>query len=137
MPSLPSLASDKPSNSDTSMDPESVTNKVASTIDDAGASKGSSAAAQTKAGVSLTASEATKAADRLYEENIEDEYAKREGGAWEVIHDRSRRQGWHCSNCKDRLGLNEKVYEQLNTDEAEEIVRSVEFDKFNEVSETE
>lgn len=50
-------------------------------MDDARASNGSSAAAETKAGVSQTASEASKAADKLYEENIEDEYAKREGGA--------------------------------------------------------
>lgn len=81
MPSLPTLTSDKPSNSDTAVDSESVTNKVSSAMDDARASNGSSAAAETKAGVSQTASEASKAADKLYEENIEDEYAKREGGA--------------------------------------------------------
>ena len=67
------------------MDSESVTKNVQSAmdsvVDDAGASKGSSAAAETKAGVTQTASEATRAADKLYEENIEDEYAKREGGA--------------------------------------------------------
>lgn len=40
-----------------------------------------SAGEEAKAGVSQTASEASKAADKLYEENIEDEYAKREGGA--------------------------------------------------------
>ena len=81
MPSIPSLSSGKPSKSDNSIDTESVTNQVASAMDDGGASKGSSAAAQTKAGVSQTASEISKAADKLYEENIEDEYAKREGGA--------------------------------------------------------
>ena len=81
MPSLPSLTSDKPSNSDTSINAESVTNKVSSAMDDAGASNGSSAAAEAKAGIPQTASEASKAADKLYEENIEDEYAKREGGA--------------------------------------------------------
>lgn len=42
--------------------------------DGAGASAGSSAAQNTK-------SEVEKAADKLYEERIEDEYAKREGGA--------------------------------------------------------
>ncbi|KAK4691580.1 hypothetical protein P7C71_g5446, partial [Lecanoromycetidae sp. Uapishka_2] len=77
MPSLPSLTSDKPSNSDTSIDPESVTNKVSSAMD---SNKGS-AGEEAKAGVSQTASEASKAADKLYEENMEDEYAKREGGA--------------------------------------------------------
>ena len=41
---------------------------------DAGASKGSSAAEHTK-------SEVEKAADKLYEERMEEEYAKREGGA--------------------------------------------------------
>ena len=40
----------------------------------AGASSGSSAAEKTR-------SEVEKAADKLYEERIEDEYAKREGGA--------------------------------------------------------
>ena len=80
MPSLPSVI-DKSSKSGKSIDTESVTNQAASAMDDAGASKGSSAAAQTKAGVSQTASEISKAADKLYEENIEDEYAKREGGA--------------------------------------------------------
>ena len=50
-------------------------------MDDAGASQGSSAAAETKAGVAQTASEVEKAANKLYEERIEDEYARREGGA--------------------------------------------------------
>ena len=77
MPSLPSLTSDKPSNSETSMDPESVTNKVSTAMD---SSKGS-ASEEAKAGISQTSSEASKAADKLYEENIEEEYAKREGGA--------------------------------------------------------
>ena len=40
----------------------------------AGASSGSSAAQDTRSSVE-------KAADKLYEERIEDEYAKREGGA--------------------------------------------------------
>ena len=79
---LPSLTgSDKPSNSDTSISPESVTNSVSSAMDSAHSSSGGSAAEEAKAGVSQTASEASKAADKLYEENIEDEYAKREGGA--------------------------------------------------------
>ena len=50
-------------------------------MDDANEKSGSSAAAETKAGVTQTASEVEKAANKLYEENIEDEYAKREGGA--------------------------------------------------------
>ena len=82
MPSLPTLtSSDKPSNSDTTLDKESVTKNVSSAMDDANAKSGSSAAAETKAGVAQTASEVEKAANKLYEENIEDEYAKREGGA--------------------------------------------------------
>ena len=79
---LPSLtSSDKPSTSETSISPESITNSVSSAMDGANASSGGSAAAEAKAGFSQTASEASKAADKLYEENIEDEYAKREGGA--------------------------------------------------------
>ena len=78
MPSLPSItSSDKPSNSDTSTDHESVVNNVTSAMD----STSGSAGAEAKTGISQTASEASKAADKLYEENIEDEYAKREGGA--------------------------------------------------------
>ena len=82
MPSLPSLtSSEKPSNSDTALDKDTVTSNVSSAIGDAGEKSGSSAAAETKAGVAQTASEVEKAANKLYEENIEDEYAKREGGA--------------------------------------------------------
>jgi len=83
MPSLPSLtSSDKPSTSDTSVDEESVTKNVASAMDDADVKSGSSsAAAETKAGVAQSASEVERAAGKLYEENIEEEYAKREGGA--------------------------------------------------------
>ena len=82
MPSLPTLtSSDKPSTSDTSIDKESLTKNVSSAMDDVKGSNGSSAAAETKAGVAQTASEVEKAANKLYEENIEDEYAKREGGA--------------------------------------------------------
>ena len=82
MSSLPSLtSSEKPSNSDTAIDKNSVTKNIASAMDDAGGESGSSAAAETKAGVAQTASEVEKAANKLYEENIEDEYAKREGGA--------------------------------------------------------
>lgn len=82
MPSLPTLtSSDKPSTSDTSIDKESLTKNVSSAMDDVKESDGSSAAAETKAGIAQTASEVEKAANKLYEENIEDEYAKREGGA--------------------------------------------------------
>ncbi|KAL2057451.1 hypothetical protein ABVK25_002504 [Lepraria finkii] len=77
MPSLPSLTSDKLSNGDTSIDPESITNIVSSAMD----SNSGSAGDEAKAGISQTSSEASKAADKLYEENIENEYAKREGGA--------------------------------------------------------
>ena len=48
--------------------------QTASNAMDAGASQGSSAAEHTK-------SEVEKAADKLYEERMEEEYAKREGGA--------------------------------------------------------
>ena len=82
MSSLPSLtSSEKPSNSETAINKDSVTKNVASAMDDAGEKSGSSAAAETKAGVTQTASEVEKAANKLYEENIADEYAKREGGA--------------------------------------------------------
>ncbi len=81
MPSLPSLTKDKPSTSDTPIDTDSATNKVSSAMDSANTSSGGSAAEEAKAGGSQTISEASKAADKLYEENIEDEYAKREGGA--------------------------------------------------------
>ncbi|CAD6574267.1 MAG: hypothetical protein ASARMPREDX12_006486 [Alectoria sarmentosa] len=74
MPSLPSLtSSENPSNSDTTLDKESVTNNVSSAMDDANEKSGSSAAAETKAGVAQSASEVEKAANKLYEENIEDE----------------------------------------------------------------
>jgi len=72
--------SENPSNSSTS-EPGSDTSlrQASSTIandagNDAGAQSGSSAAQHTK-------SEVEKAADKLYEDRIEDEYAKREGGA--------------------------------------------------------
>lgn len=82
MSSVPSLtSSEKPSNSDTALDKDSVTNNVSAAMDDANEKSESSAAAETKAGVVQTASEVEKAANKLYEENIEDEYAKREGGA--------------------------------------------------------
>ena len=75
-------ASEKPSNSstsDTNQDLRSNLSQASSIAADqagnsAGANAGSSAAQHTK-------SEVEKAADKLYEERIEDEYAKREGGA--------------------------------------------------------
>ena len=82
MSSVPSLtSSEKPSNSDTTLDKESVTKNVSSAMDSANEKSGSSAAAETNADVAHTASEVERAAIKLYEENIEDEYAKREGGA--------------------------------------------------------
>lgn len=63
-------SSEKPSNS--SIEPNPVTDSSIST----------SGAAQTATNTtSHTKTEAEEAADRLYEERIEDEYAKREGGA--------------------------------------------------------
>lgn len=53
-----------------------MTNNVSAAMDDANEKSGSSAAAETKAGVVQMASEVEKAANKLYEENIEDEYAK-------------------------------------------------------------
>lgn len=84
MPLIPSTTNEKPSNSETKvddLDTETMTRKIERAMDDAGASKGSSAAEETKAGVAQTASEVEKAANKLYEERIGDEYAKREGGA--------------------------------------------------------
>lgn len=82
MSSIPSLTtSEKPSNSDTNIDKDSMTKNITSAMDDTSEKSGSSAAAETKAGVAQTASEVEKVANKLYEENIEDEYAKREGGA--------------------------------------------------------
>ena len=84
MPLIPSTTQEKPANSKTNtenLDAETMTKKIEAAMDDAGASKGSSAAAETKAGVSQAASEVEKAANKLYEERMEDEYAKREGGA--------------------------------------------------------
>ena len=81
---IPSTTSEKPSNSETnadSLDVGKMTEKIEKSMNDAGASQGSSAAAQTKAGVAQSASEVEKAANKLYEERMEDEYAKREGGA--------------------------------------------------------
>ncbi|KAL2042844.1 hypothetical protein N7G274_004604 [Stereocaulon virgatum] len=66
-----------PSNSNESIDINSVTDTISLGMDSSSGSPGDEA----KAGVSQNASEASKAADKLYEENIEDEYAKREGGA--------------------------------------------------------
>ena len=80
--SAPSLSSaEKPSNSATLEDPSSAMNQAVESIGDGGASKGSTAAQDTQANVKGAASEVEKAANKLYEERIEDEYAKREGGA--------------------------------------------------------
>ncbi|MCJ1338188.1 hypothetical protein MMC09_003473 [Bachmanniomyces sp. S44760] len=70
---LPIPTTEKPKE-DSTVDPQSAVGKAAGSVTDAGASSGSSAAQQTK-------SEVEKAADKLYEERMEDEYAKREGGA--------------------------------------------------------
>lgn len=76
---LPLTSEEKPSNSTTfdaqsQEDAKSAVHRASESVPDAGASKGSSAAQATK-------SEVEKAADRVYEERMEDEYAKREGGA--------------------------------------------------------
>ena len=75
-PTLPTKNIEKPGEFNAAV--ESASDAVHRTIQDSGkasgAESGSSAAASVK-------SQAEKAADRLYEERIEDEYAKREGGA--------------------------------------------------------
>lgn len=76
-----SSTSEKPSNNETGLDTNTMTSKIEKSMNDAGASNGSSAATETKAGVAQAASEVEKAANKLYEERMEDEYAKREGGA--------------------------------------------------------
>ncbi|MCJ1435033.1 hypothetical protein MMC27_004403 [Xylographa pallens] len=53
---------------------KSAVQRASASVPDAGASSGSSAAQHTK-------SEVEQAADKLYEERMEEEYAKREGGA--------------------------------------------------------
>lgn len=78
---LPSTTAEKPSNSETDLDTKAMTERIDSAMGDGNKSSGSSAAAETKAGVSQKASEVEKAANKLYEERMEDEYAKREGGA--------------------------------------------------------
>ena len=70
---LPMTTPEK-SSAQTSVDPSSAVSQAAASVSDAGASSGSSAAEHTK-------SEVEQAADKLYEERMEDEYAKREGGA--------------------------------------------------------
>ena len=82
LPMTETISSEKPSNSgilpattnETSTEPKSGVSEASSSVTDAGASSGSSAAQHTK-------SEVEEAADKLYEERMEDEYAKREGGA--------------------------------------------------------
>ena len=84
MPLIPSTTQEKPSNSETNTEnlvSETMSKKIEAAMDNAGASSGSSAAAETKAGVGQAASEVENAANKLFEERMEDEYAKREGGA--------------------------------------------------------
>jgi hypothetical protein len=73
---LPTLTStEKPSVSETRPEEPSAVERAAATISDtSGASSGSSAGQQSK-------SDVERAAEKAYEERIEDEYAKREGGA--------------------------------------------------------
>ena len=81
---IPSTTLEKPSNSETSanaLDPKTMTSQIEAAMNDAESSKDNSAAEQTKAGVAQAASEVEKAANKLYEEKIEGEYSKREGGA--------------------------------------------------------
>ena len=82
----PTFSTEGPDNASVTTNPagvdtETMTSKISQAIDDAGGSKGSSAATETKAGVAQAASEVEKAADKFYRERMEDEYAKREGGA--------------------------------------------------------
>ena len=92
MPLIPSTTNEKPSNSETKvddLDTEAMTQKIEQAMEASteeggnrgGKGGGSSALEETKAGVAQTASEVEKAANKLYEERIEGEYAKREGGA--------------------------------------------------------
>ncbi|MCJ1286931.1 hypothetical protein MMC26_006277 [Xylographa opegraphella] len=55
-------------------DARSTVQRASASVPDAGAASGSSAAQHAK-------SEVERAADKLYEERMEEEYAKREGGA--------------------------------------------------------
>lgn len=71
--------SEKPNNSQASSDLVSAVSQTSSTI---AAEAGNRAGAQSDISAAQhTKSEVEKAADKLYEERIEDEYAKREGGA--------------------------------------------------------
>ena len=93
MPLIPSTTNEKPSNSETNvagMSASEMTAKIEQAMQAAGDQKSqsfsnggsaSSATEETKAGVAQSASEVEQAANKLYEERIEDEYAKREGGA--------------------------------------------------------
>ncbi|KAI4135446.1 MAG: hypothetical protein LQ347_000665 [Umbilicaria vellea] len=67
-------STESPSNSETAVKPNSAVNQAASSASHTAASPAAPSAQQAK-------SEAEKAADKLYEERMEDEYAKREGGA--------------------------------------------------------
>ena len=73
--------SSTPATSSTGIDTEALQSRISQAMDDTKDSNGSSAAAETKAGLAQAASEVETAADKLYRENMEDEYAKREGGA--------------------------------------------------------
>jgi len=64
------MAGEKPSNSNIEPNPTTDSSNQASTVGQAN-----------KNTTSQTKTEAEEAADRLYEERIEEEYAKREGGA--------------------------------------------------------
>ncbi|KAL9104017.1 MAG: hypothetical protein Q9163_000995 [Psora crenata] len=84
MPLIPSTTQEKPSNSETNtenLDNETMIRKIEEATSDVGSSSGGSTTGETKPGVDKKASEAEQAANKLYEERMEDEYAKREGGA--------------------------------------------------------
>ena len=67
-------STESPSKSETAVDSTSAVNQAASSASHTDSSPATSSAQHAK-------SEAEKAADKLYEERMEDEYAKREGGA--------------------------------------------------------
>lgn len=67
-------SSESPSNSETAVNSKSAVNQAASSASHTETSPANPSTQQAK-------SEAEKAADKLYEERMEDEYAKREGGA--------------------------------------------------------
>ncbi|MCJ1318745.1 hypothetical protein MMC15_004075 [Xylographa vitiligo] len=74
LPTLETPSSSPAFDAQSAEDAKTAVQRAAASVPDAGAASGSSAAQETK-------SEVEMAADKLYEERMEEEYAKREGGA--------------------------------------------------------